>query len=88
MEVEYTSAFARDLRKERGAQNRNRVERLLEELKAASAITNVRGAVRVTAPGHFYRVRLGDYRLGFALEGDRVVLLRFMHRRDIYRYFP
>ena len=88
MEVEYAPAFARDLKRERNAEVRSRVEKLIEDLKAAPAITSVSGAVRVTAPGRYYRVRLGDHRLGFALEGDRVVLLRFMHRRDIYRHFP
>lgn len=88
MEVEYTPAFARDLRRERNARVRDRVEALIEELKAAPAITAVNGVVRVTAPGRYYRARVGDFRLGFAMDGDRVVLLRFMHRRDIYRYFP
>ncbi|NPA92437.1 MAG: type II toxin-antitoxin system RelE/ParE family toxin, partial [Chloroflexi bacterium] len=36
----------------------------------------------------FYRIRLGDYRLGLEIEGDTVVFVRFLHRRDIYRYFP
>ncbi|MCY3507326.1 MAG: type II toxin-antitoxin system RelE/ParE family toxin [Chloroflexi bacterium] len=88
MRVEYTPAFARDLKRERNAELKRRVERRIEELKAATAITDVTRAVRVTAPGRYYRIRLGDFRLGFALVGDRVVLLRFMHRRDIYRYFP
>ena len=33
-------------------------------------------------------MRIGDYRLGAALEGDALVLVRFLHRRDIYRFFP
>ena len=36
----------------------------------------------------YYRARIGDHRLGIALEGDVVVLVRFLHRRDIYRLFP
>ncbi|GIK72728.1 MAG: hypothetical protein BroJett021_17160 [Chloroflexota bacterium] len=36
----------------------------------------------------YYRIRVGDYRLGLALEGDTVILVRFLHRKEIYRYFP
>jgi mRNA interferase RelE/StbE len=37
----------------------------------------------------YYRIRIGDYRLGMeAISGREVVLLRFLHRKDIYRYFP
>ena len=36
----------------------------------------------------YYRIHIGEYRLGLKLEGDVVVVLRFLHRRDIYRRFP
>jgi len=26
--------------------------------------------------------------VGFALEGDTVTLVRILHRREVYRYFP
>jgi mRNA-degrading endonuclease RelE of RelBE toxin-antitoxin system len=31
---------------------------------------------------------LGDYRLGLVIEDDIVTLVRILHRKDIYRYFP
>lgn len=38
--------------------------------------------------GAYYRIRVGDYRLGLEVEGDVVVFVRCLHRRDMYRYFP
>jgi len=38
-------------------------------------------------PGYF-RIRVGDYRLGFSFHNDTVTLIRFLHRKEIYRYFP
>ena len=32
-----------------------------------------------------YRLRVGDYRVLFELEGPRVVIYRVVHRRDAYR---
>jgi len=32
-----------------------------------------------------YRLRIGDYRVIFDIEGDEIVILRVGHRRDIYR---
>lgn len=37
--------------------------------------------------GHF-RSRIGDFRMGAKLEGDTLVFIRFLNRKDIYRYFP
>ncbi len=37
----------------------------------------------------FYRIRLGDYRVGVELEAD--LMVRFIiiaHRKEIYRFFP
>ena len=36
----------------------------------------------------YYRIRIGDYRIGIKGEGDVIVLMRVMHRKDIYRVFP
>jgi mRNA interferase RelE/StbE len=36
----------------------------------------------------YFRVRLGDYRLGCRLDAGSVVAVRFLHRRDIYQRFP
>ena len=35
-----------------------------------------------------YRVRVGDYRIGFYLEDEIIVLSRVLNRKEIYRYFP
>ena len=89
MEVEYSSSFTRDLRRIRSAELRRRIDRRIVELEAASMLSEVSGADRLKSQGgRYYRIKVGDYRLGIALDGDTGVLVRFMHRRDIYRTFP
>lgn len=88
MELEYRTSFIRDLRRVRDADIRGRVERTIEDLEAASTIAEIPGAARIKAEGRYYRIRLGDYRLGVAQEDDVAILVRFLHRRDIYRFFP
>ena len=38
-------------------------------------------------PGDFWRVRVGDYRIGYQVEDDRllVLVIRVAHRREAYR---
>ena len=89
MELEFSTPFVRDLRRIRHQDLRDRVERAIGELEAASTITDVPSVTRInSASGHYYRIRIGDYRLGIAVDGNVVILVRFLHRRDIYRYFP
>ena len=88
MKVEPNRGFTRDLRRIRSSELRQRVLRKIEELEAASGITEVRGVVKMTGEEPYYRIRIGDYRLGLAVAGDEAILLRFLHRSEIYQFFP
>jgi mRNA-degrading endonuclease RelE of RelBE toxin-antitoxin system len=35
-----------------------------------------------------YRLRLGNYRIGFFFENETAELVRVLNRKDIYKYFP
>ena len=88
MKVEPTRLFRRDVRNIGSADLRHRVEQIIEELIAASSITEVRNGRRMTARGEHYRFRIGQYRLGVTIDGDVAVLRRFLPRGELYRYFP
>ncbi len=36
----------------------------------------------------FYRIRLGNYRIGLEMVEDVIIFARILHRKDVYRYFP
>jgi len=37
---------------------------------------------------NYFRIRIGDYRIGFKEEDQSVVFMRVKHRKDIYKIFP
>lgn len=88
MLVSYAPALERDLSRLRDQGLQQRVEQVIALLKAAASLGDVSGVVKLSGFAHHYRIRIGDYRLGFSLEEGRVVLYRFLHRRDFYRHFP
>lgn len=88
MKVEYRASFVRDLRRVGNTSIKDRVKGIIDHLEASSTITNIPGATSLKAKRGHYRIRIGDYRLGLVVEGERVVLVRFLHRREIYRSFP
>ncbi len=75
-----SNRFRRDLRR-LDAQTHRRVLDALEELQEnpyqGSQLTNVQIGQ--------WRMRVGDYRIRYDIEGTRVLLYRVRHRRDIYR---
>ena len=45
------------------------------------------GSKKLQGTGDFYRIRIGDYRVVYQVENERlvVVVVNVAHRRDIYR---
>jgi mRNA interferase RelE/StbE len=37
---------------------------------------------------NFYRIKTGDYRIGFEYKDGEIIIYRVLHRKDIYKYFP
>jgi mRNA interferase RelE/StbE len=64
------------------------VRETIEEVERAETLRAVPNLKKLRGAEGYYRVRIGDYRLGLVLEGDTVVFVRFLHRKDLYRYFP
>ncbi len=54
----------------------------------ADRMDEIRNLKKLRAEGNYYRIRLGDYRIGLTIEGDTVCFVRILHRSEIYRYFP
>ena len=84
----FRSSFLRDVRKIRDKRVLASVREVIESIESADNLSEVRNVRRLSGSKSFYRVRLGDYRIGLVVEGDAVEFVRCLHRRDIYRYFP
>jgi len=87
--VEFKKSFARDLKKKaKDATLRLRVQEIIQQVDDADRVDEIRNLKKLRAEGNYFRVRLGDYRIGLTIEGDTVCLVRCLDRSEIYRYFP
>lgn len=66
----------------------SRIRRTLESVERAVGLDEMPHLKKLRGAGSYYRIRIGDYRMGLIIEGDQVTLVRCLHRREIYRYFP
>ncbi len=89
MTVIFRESFERDLRKlTSNAQLVARLKAVVEQLETAEKFEAIASVKRMQGWSNYYRIRIGDYRLGLKLDEGAVVVLRFLHRREIYRKFP
>lgn len=88
MNVRFQRLFAKDLKAVRDRALLQRVKVLIEQIEACKELHDLAHVKAIEGGRGYYRIRVGDYRLGLVLEGDTVVLIRFLHRKEIYRFFP
>lgn len=43
---------------------------------------------RIRTFKNYYRIRIGNYRIGFRKDKDQIIFSRVLHRKDIYKLFP
>ncbi len=87
MKIEFRELFDCDL----SNLDSNYLKRVFEKInlmKVSENINNLSNLKKLKWYKNFYRLRVGEYRLWFSLEKDKIILERFLHRKDIYKYFP
>ena len=86
--VLFRASFSRGLKKVRDADLRSRARTVIQTVADVGSLQEIEGVRKLRGSDRYFRIRLGDYRIGLSLDGDTVTFVRFLHRRDIYRYFP
>ena len=88
MDIRYERSFAKDLKNVKEKALLDRVKNIIDEVKEAENLTQIKNLRKLKGYKTYYRIRFGDYRIGIEILGDEIIFARFLHRRDIYRYFP
>jgi len=89
VEVQYRRRFLKDLKKLKSQPIYGRIfELAFTTLPQAQTLRDIVGVKAMKGYPGRYRIRVGNYRVGIEIHGDAVEVMRVLHRREFYRYFP
>ena len=88
MKVEFKKSFLKDIETLGDESTRDGVRKVIAQVEQASALHEIQNVKKLRRDTQYYRIRIGEYRLGLLLQEDTVVFVRCLHRKDIYRYLP
>lgn len=89
MIIKVDVSFEKDFKKLKNRELQTRIIQKIEELEVKDHVNNLANIKKMQGFSNFYRLRVGEYRIGFELENETtLVLLRVAHRKDIYSIFP
>ncbi|MBN2543117.1 type II toxin-antitoxin system RelE/ParE family toxin [bacterium] len=88
MNLLFEKCFERDLKKLKDERIGKKLKRIILEIKEAQSIGKIQGLEKLRTGKRFYKINIGDYRLGLEIANKTVIFVRFLNRKDIYRFFP
>jgi len=88
MRIEFKESFLKDLRKLKDKKVKDKVRVIICDIERAKNILEIKNLRKLKGYKNFYRLRIGDYRMGIQVKGDNIIFVRILHRKEIYKYFP
>ncbi len=86
MNVTYSKQFVKDIKKYPDL--KTKILGIINTFKNANSLTEIKNIKKLKFPGNFFRIKIGHFRIGFSFANDIITFKRFLHRKDIYKYFP
>jgi mRNA interferase RelE/StbE len=89
MRLEFDKSFLKSIDNIPDSKILLRLEKNIIDLEKAESLQEISNLRKLSGFKNYYRIRLGDYRLGFELiSSDVIRLIVIAHRKDIYKKFP
>lgn len=87
MNIEIRKSFEKDALK-LPASAQVQLLKAIESLARVEKLSELASCKKLTGFKNAYRLRMGEYRIGFVFENGTIELIRVLGRKEIYKYFP
>lgn len=88
MNIVFDKSFNKSLGKIKNKIILNGIEKAIIATENAKTTKNIPNFKKLTGHKNFYRIKMGDYRIGIEKEGEILRFVIVLHRKDIYKKFP
>ena len=88
MIVQIDKSFVKDTERIKDQRFLNRIANCIKQVIDTDSLDRINSVKRMKGETCYYRIRLGDYRVGLRVDEDTVIFIRVLHRKEIYKYFP
>lgn len=88
MIVVFKKSFLKEIKKIKNKKLSDAIFDSITNVENADSISEIKNLKHLTGFREYYRIRIGDYRIGLKIENDSVYFVTVEHRKDIYKGFP
>lgn len=88
MKVIIDRSFQKDLLALQNKSLNKKVASCIEEVTKVTRLAEIKNLKKLTGWESYYRIRIGNYRIGMEVIDNKIIFIRILHRKEIYRFFP
>jgi mRNA interferase RelE/StbE len=88
VKAHFRASFAKDLRSIKSREILSRIKEVIGQVEKAQSHQEITSIKKLKGGRNYYRIRVGEYRIGLVIEGEEISFVRCLDRKEIYRYFP
>ena len=88
MNVSFDKSFYKRLVKIKDKTILEKLKHIILQVEEANDVQQIPNIKKMKGFKTFYRIRVGDYRVGIELKKDTIWFITIANRKDIYKRFP
>jgi len=88
MKTAFKASFLKAIKKIDSDQLKADIANAILNFESAESQIQISQLKKLKGYKQYYRIRIGDYRIGIKIEAEIVIFVDIDHRKNIYRIFP
>jgi mRNA interferase RelE/StbE len=88
MKINVEKTFVKDIERIKDKSLLVNLQNTISKLNEISSQSEIANLKKLSGKNNYYRIRIGNYRIGISIIDNEINVIRFLHRKDIYKYFP
>lgn len=88
MKIVIDKSFEKDVEKIKDKKILSKIADCIELIQKTKKTEDIPNLKKLTGYKFEYRIKLNDYRIGLIISNNKIEFIRFLHRKDIYKFFP
>jgi len=88
MKILFEKKFLKDIERITNKAIKRQIESVIAGIEKSTELNSLRNLKKLKGHPFAYRIRVGNYRIGFFYLNQTIILTRVLDRKDIYKYFP
>ena len=88
MKTAFTNKFLQQVNSGRFGTIHKKIEKVIIDVEKAGTLSQIKNLKKLKGQTKYFRIRLGDYRIGLYIENQVIEFTTIDHRKDIYKHFP